>query len=251
MSFGLRGAVPVLAGVGAWAGLVDGGLVHHRAIAGPSATALALVHGLADGTLGADVSATGLRVLVGVALGAAFGLPVGLWLGGHRTRRQLLEPGLDFLRAVPPLLIFPLLLLAFGYGDTARIGAIAWAAALVVALHVSAGLAHTGATRARALQAMGASRLQRLLWCDLFEVLPHVTTALRHAVGTGLVVGVVTEMVVGAPHGLGARAMSAQVAYDVPQLYAVVLLTGLLGFSAARVLLVTERHLLFWCRQPS
>lgn len=241
-----QGRAALATALGAWAGLADTGLVRHRALAGPIATVGALGSGLADGTLVADAAATMARTAAGVALGLAAGLPIGLWLGTSAARRRTLEPGLDFLRAIPPLLVFPLLLLAFGYGERARVGAVAWAAALLVALHVSHVAARARPERARALRAMGFGWWHRLRWLHAYEILPGLLTSLRHALGTGLVVAVVTEMVVGAPHGLGARAVSAQVAYDTPGLYAVIVATGLFGWTLGRALLALERRIVFW-----
>lgn len=224
-----------------WSALADTGLVRNRALAGPVAIVRALVRGLGNGTLEADVLATVLRVAAGTAAGLAIGLPLGLWTGSSPTRRHALEPGLDFFRAVPPLLVFPLLLLAFGYNDAARIAAVTYATTLVISMHVASGAASASPDRARALRVMGASAWQRLRWLQLYETLPQLMTGVRHAVATGLVVAVVTEMVVGCAHGLGARAMSAQVDYDVASIYAVLLLAGACGFAATRLLLALER----------
>ncbi len=238
----LLGAAPILL----WAAFTETGLVEHRAVAGPFATAGALGAGLGSGELLLDLGATAARVGAGVLLGLLVGLPVGVFVGVSRDRARELEPGLDFLRAVPPLLIFPLLLLAFGYGESARVGVIGWAAALVISLHVAAGLAGGADQRLRTLRAMGASRWQTLKWLHVYEMLPAASTAIRHGIATGLVVAVVTEMVIGVPHGLGARAVAAQIAYETPELYAVILLTGAVGYLASRVLLVLERRIVHW-----
>ena len=238
--------VSLVVSVAIWAALTETGWIEHRAIAGPVATVGSLLDGFVDGALFADVLATALRVAAGVALGLLAGLPLGLWIGTSSIRRAALEPPMDFLRAIPPLLVFPLLLLAFGYDERARVGVIAFAAALVVAVYVAAGIRRARPERLRMLQAMGASRWQTLRWLHLYEVLPGCLTAARHAVSTGLVVAVVTEMIVGAPAGLGSRAVSAQIAYDAPGLYAVILLTGALGYIAGHALILVERRTVFW-----
>ena len=155
---------------------------------------------------------------------------------------------MDFLRAVPPLLVFPLLLLAFGYGDLARVGAIAYATTLVIALYVSTGVRRVPRGRVDALRVMGATRWQILRWVQLYEILPSCLTALRHSVSAGLVVAVVTEMVVGATEGLGSRAVSAQIAYDAPGLYAVILVTGACGYALGALLVAVEHRVVFWDR---
>ncbi|MBZ0119931.1 MAG: hypothetical protein K8H88_23280, partial [Sandaracinaceae bacterium] len=90
------------------------------------------------------------------------------------------------------------------------------------------------------LRAMGAGWIDRVRWLHVHELAPPLATALRHALGTGMVVGVVTEMVVGAEHGLGARALSAQIAYDAPGLYAVIALTGGIALALSSALSAIE-----------
>lgn len=226
----------------AWAGLADTGFVRHRALAGPVATLRALIASLLDGGLALDVLATFARVAVGVGIGVVLGAPLGFLAGSSPARQRTVEPGLELLRAIPPLLLFPLLLLAFGYDERARVGAVAWAATLVVSMHVAVGAARRHDGRARALRAMGASAWQRLRWLIIPELGPALLAGARHAVATGTVVATVTEMVVGTSHGLGARAVSAQIAYDAPSLYAVIATTGALGWALARLVHRIERR---------
>lgn len=226
-----------------WSLLVDTGLVAHRALAGPLATLRTLASDLARGSLLGDTLATSARVCAGVTIGLLLGAAVGGFLGVHRAARRVLEPGLDFLRAVPPLLVFSLLLLALGYGESARVGCVALSSALVVSLHAAAALASIDPRRVRLLQVMGASPRSLLRYLYVYEAAPACLLAARQAVSTGLVVAVVTEMIVGAPAGLGTRALDAQIAYDAPRLYAVMLITGVLGQLATHALLAAERRL--------
>lgn len=226
--------------------LLDGGWLRHRALAGPLAIGAALRAALVGGSLVLDLRATFGRALLGVVLGACVGVPLGVVAGRSRARQGVIEPGLDFLRAIPPLLVLPLVLFALGYGEPSRVTLVAWASALVVSLHVGASAAQGGGERERALRAMGATRWQRLVWLELPQLVPPTLVALRHAFSVGLVVTVVTEMVIGAGHGLGARAVEAQLAYDTPALYAVLLATGSLGWSIGRALAAAESALAPW-----
>lgn len=223
------------AGVGAV--VLDGGLFRHRALAGPLAIARALGHAATSGTLSLDVGATALRTMLGVALGAVLGLIVARPLARREARR---EGTLDFLRAIPPLLVLPLFCFALGYGEAARVLVVAWAAALTVSLHVGAALARPAGERERALVAMGASDWQVLCHLRSRELVPPLVLGVRQAVATGLVVSVVAEMVIGAEHGLGARAVAAQIAYDTPGLWGVLVTAGALGWGAGRGLLALE-----------
>lgn len=237
-----RGAA-VLGTLALGALVVDGGWVRHRAIAGPLAVVRALGAAVEDGTLGADVAATVGRTALGVALGALVALAMAApstWT--HRS----VEAPLDFLRAIPPLLVFPLFCLAFGYGEAARVLSVAWAASLTISLHVGAAAAREPGERERALRAMGASPWQLVRFVRSRELVPPLLSGLRQAVATGLVVSVVTEMVIGADAGLGARAIAAQIAYDTPGLWAVLTVAGGVGWAAGRVLLSLEARVAHW-----
>ncbi len=223
--------------------MLDQGLVQHRALAGPLAILRALATAIGDGTLGADLAATIRRTALGLAGGALLG--IALAVPASRSR-DAVEAPLDFFRAIPPLLVVPLLCFAFGYGELARVLAVAWAAALTVSLHVSAALARPAGERERALAAMGASRLQLFRFVRSRELVPPLLVGLRQALALGLVVSVVTDMVIGADAGLGARAVAAQIAYDTPGLWAVLIVTGLLGLVPARALLALERRVEHW-----
>jgi NitT/TauT family transport system permease protein len=122
---------------------------------------------------------------------------------------------------------------------------IAWSSALVCSLHVAAS-SRGESGRERALRAMGATTAQRLRWVVLPELVPAALTALRQACSLGLVVTVVTEMVMGAEHGLGARAVAAQIAYDTPDLYGVIACAGAIGWLASRALLALELRAGAW-----
>jgi len=239
----MRPALGIAVGLAIASALLDGGVVRHRALAGPIAIGRALVAALRDGSLAGDLGATLGRTLAGVALGAFAGTALGL---AAAASRRALEPSLDFLRAVPPLLVLPLLFLALGYGEPARVLAIAWAAALASSLHIGAAAARPGGERVRALRAMGASRLQIARFVGVYELAPPALVALRQAFATGLVVAVVSEMVMGAEHGLGARAVSAQIAYDTPGLWAVLCAAGAAGWSVGRAILALERRVAHW-----
>ncbi len=231
-----------------WALVTETGLLAHRAVAGPVDTARALWTCLLDGTLVADMGATLVRVALGVGAGFAAGIPIGLWAGGSRNGGEV-ESFLDFFRAIPPLLVFPILLLAFGYGNEARVAVVAFAALLVVSLHVAAAIRQVPRARAEYVATLELTRWQRFKWFQFYATLPGILTSLRHAIASGLIVAVVTEMVIGAPHGLGSRAVSAQMSYDAPALYALVLVTGALGAGLAALILQIEQKVVFWQRK--
>ncbi|MBK8169014.1 MAG: ABC transporter permease subunit [Sandaracinaceae bacterium] len=232
--------VPIL---GAWSLLLDTQFVRHRALAGPISIARALWQGVMDGSLVDDTLATVTRAVGGLLIGAAAGTMLGLLLGTMRERTAPAESALDFARAIPPALMLPVFLLAFGYGDLTRVGIVAWTSTLVLSMHVAASVRQTPIARLRIFRSFHASRFQTLRLLYWHQATPAMLTGLRQGISLSLIVAVVTEMLIGAPHGLGLRAVSAQVAYEAPGLYAVILVVGSLGYLSSKILLgVESRH---------
>ena len=68
------------------------------------------------------------RVLVGVVIGVALGVLLGLVMGSVSWVRSVLEPWLTFLRALPPLAYFFLLVIWLGIDEAPKITLLALAA---------------------------------------------------------------------------------------------------------------------------
>jgi NitT/TauT family transport system permease protein len=63
------------------------------------------------------------------------------------------------------------------------------------------------------------------------ESLPQVFTGLRISLSQALVVVIVTEMFMGTKLGLGQRILNANLMYRIPEMYAAIIITGIIGYS--------------------
>lgn len=230
----------------AWLGCAIAGWPSRRAIPTPLELLSTARVELLGGELWMDIAATLGRVAGGLALALPVGVVVGIALGHRRARWRATQPTLELVRAVPPVLTFPMFLLALGYGEWARVGAVAFATVGVVILQVGTALERAPQERAEAVALAGVRGLDavRSLWW--FEALPGIFTALRLAFAAALVVAVVTEMLVGSEHGLGARALAAQLGYRADLLWLVIFAAGGLGRVVAGGIAALERRCLPW-----
>lgn len=218
-----------------------------RALPSPAAVARAALDELPHVGIWRDVAATVARVLVGVALAAVVGGLTGVALGTRRELWRAVEPAADFLRAIPPILTFPVFLLGLGYGDASRVAAISSGTFLLITLHVALALGRIPEERRDAARLLGLRGLRALRYLYVFEVLPALLLGVRLALAAGLVIAVVSEMLIGADAGLGARALSAQVGYRADLLWLVVLLAGGVGTLLSTAVARLERKLVHWC----
>ncbi len=196
-------------------------------------------------TLGADVGASCVRAGLGLVAGVAIGIVVGLVAAFAARKAPVLEGLLDFARSIPPVVLLPMFLLAFGYDDSARVATVAAGCVWTMALAVTAAAAAPRSSRSEMLLLAGASKLRALSWTQPWESLAALVVGLRSSASTAVIVAVVTEMVAGAEHGVGARVISAQIASDTVGLTLNVLAIGLAGYLINLGLRLLER----WSRR--
>ncbi|HUQ76219.1 MAG TPA: ABC transporter permease subunit, partial [Burkholderiales bacterium] len=89
------------------------------------------------------------------------------------------------------------------------------------------------------------SRREVLLKIALPGALPDIVAGARVGLAIALILAVVTEMQASLP-GLGQNILLAQRSFRSPELYAGIVVLGLMGFAANQLLLVAERRLLRW-----
>jgi NitT/TauT family transport system permease protein len=78
------------------------------------------------------------------------------------------------------------------------------------------------------------------------ESLPQTFIGLRSGISIALVIVIVAEMFIGTEQGLGKRIIDAQQILNVQDMYASILLTGLLGYSLNMLFLAVEKRLIHW-----
>src|SRR5262249_20094643 len=116
----LEGLLPLatlLIGIAAWALAVHFSGVQDSVFPSPRSVSVALWEELSSGRLLADLGASVFRVTSGFALGAIFGLPVGLLLGSLNAVRSLILPAVNFFRSLSSIAWIPFAVLWFGIGD--------------------------------------------------------------------------------------------------------------------------------------
>jgi ABC-type nitrate/sulfonate/bicarbonate transport system permease component len=225
-----RGAsLLALAGAaGAWWALAQIHVAGRPLVATPAATLGALSREAP--TLSRDLQATAALAGVGLVTGVAAGLVIGALAAVLVRRAPVIEGLLDFARSIPPVVILPVCLLAFGYNELARLATVASGCVWTVSLAVITAACSPRSARREMLDVAGASPLGALAWTQPWESLGVLVVGLRASASTAVIVAVVTEMIAGVDHGLGARVIAAQIAGDTEGLMLAVLAAGALGY---------------------
>jgi taurine transport system permease protein len=185
------------------------------------------------------------RILRGLAWAFVIGVPLGLALGLWRPFELIAEPMVGFLRSLPPLGYFSLLIIWFGIDDTSKVWLLYLAAFPPIALSVAAGVATVRTERINAALVLGANRTQLLRHTVMPSVLPDLFTGVRVAAGFAWTTIVAAETSNGIP-GIGglAWATKKELRSDVAILCVIVI--GITAVVLDGVLRLAERRLVPW-----
>ena len=201
--------------------------------------------GLSDYYLWEHLRASLWRIGVGMAFAIVFGVVLGLLLATVKPFRIIVEPFVNFVRALPPLAYFSLLIIWFGIEDTSKIWLLFLAAFAPIALAVVAGVNDIRVERIDAARSLGASRLQILRFVTIPSVLPSFFTGVRLALGFAWTTIVAAETVDGIP-GIGGLAWSTkkQMQTDIAVLCIIVI--GLSALALDAGVKALERAVIPW-----
>ena len=220
--------------------------VSQKLLPSPWATVISLWDSVFSGSMTKDFLSTLKRTLSAFAVAAAAGIPVGIMLGANQKIYRSIEFLVDFFRSTPATAMFPLFLLIFGIGDFAKIAVAAFAAWLVVVFNVAYGVMNARQTRILAARVMGASTWRVFRDVMFFESLPQTFVGLRMAISVALVVIIVAEMFIGSSDGLGRRIIDSQQVFDLQQMYASIIASGVMGYGVNLIFLGIEKWLVHW-----
>ena len=194
---------------------------------------------LVEGELTEHVLASTRRIITGLLLAAAVGIPLGLLLGSSQRAARSSGGVLGILRNISPLAWTPIAIIFLGVGDAPVVFLIAIGATWPIMMNTQAGVANLDATWLRVSQSLGATRLETLRHVTWPGVRPNVLTGVRVATGLAWVILVPAEML-GVDSGLGYFILDARDRFAYDELIAVVIAIGLLGLlidGGARFLL--------------
>ena len=95
-------------------------------------------------------------------------------------------------------------------------------------------------------KALKASRWQTFSKVVFPAALPEISAGLRVSLSIGLIVTIGSEMILGANFGLGKRVLDASMVYNMSEMYAIIILVGLLGYFSNKLFVLIEEKVIHW-----
>lgn len=221
------------------------GLVNDKYLPPVSQMVSSLASQMGEAVFWTALGATVRGWALGLSIAVVAGVAVGLLLGSVRPLREATASTVEFLRPIPSVALIPLVVLLYGTSMLSTLLLVIYASFWQVLVQVVYGVQDVdpvASETARSYRFRWHGRLRHVLWPT---TLPYALTGLRLAAAVALILEVTGELVIGSP-GLGRQIALAQSAGAVDTMYALVLVTGLLGVTVNVAVRSIERRTLHW-----
>jgi NitT/TauT family transport system permease protein len=193
------------------------------------------VHGLA--TLG--------TTLAGFAIAVVFGLLLGILVGSFRLAYVSLYPVLIGFNSVPKAALVPILVIWFGVGTVPAVLAAFLLSFFPVVVNVATGFATIEPELLDVLRVLGATRRDMVLKIGIPSSLPYFFASLKIAITLSFVGSVIAEIIAG-NNGIGNVMLIATSNFNVPLVFAALLVVGVMGVSMYAIFAFLETRFTSW-----
>ena len=200
---------------------------------------------IAEDDLLGDIQITLLRILGGFLLGAIPGVALGLAMGLFWPVRVFFMPLAAAIYAVPKIAVLPLVIIAFGIGETSKLVIVAISIFFLVVLNTMGGVLAIDPSYRDVARNLGASRLELFTTIALPGALPSIFTGLRLALGFALIVIVGTEFL-SPGRGVGYLIWESYQTLQIKAMLIGLIVTGLMGWALTLLIDVVERIAIPW-----
>ena len=185
------------------------------------------------------------RVVLGFALGALVGIPLGYAMGLSNWFRGWFDPIVEFMRPVPPLALIPLVIIWAGIGESGKIILLFLAALWIMTIAARSGVSGVRISKVHAAYSLGASKWQILRHVIIPNSLPEIFTGARVAMGVCWGTVVAAELVA-AEKGAGMMIMVASKFQLTDIVIMGIVLIGVIGYGIDILMRMAERWLVPW-----
>jgi NitT/TauT family transport system permease protein len=186
--------------------------------------------------------------MVGFGLGILAGVSIGVLIGSSRLAYDVAYPLLVGFSSTPKVAVVPIFVLWFGAGTVPAVLTAMLLCIFPIVVNVATGLATTEPELEDVMRALKASKLDILFNVGLPRAMPYFFASLKVAI-TQAFVGTVIAETVASNRGIGNLMMIASSSFDVPLVFAGLLILAVLGVALYLVFAYIESKVTGWTRR--
>jgi NitT/TauT family transport system permease protein len=233
-------AVVILACIAIWQALYL--YVGDSALASPLQTVAKLSVLLRSGNFWIHVSETGRAFVLALSIAVLGGISLGVVLGLGRLAGDVAEPILVTLYSIPKIVLYPLILLCFGLGMSAKVAFGVMHGIIPIALFSMNAIRQMKPVYRRTSQVLRLTTLQTALTVIVPAILPEIISGVRLGFSLTLL-GVLIGEMFASQRGLGFLLTSAISLGQIDTIMAIALLLTVFAVACNALMMTFDRHL--------
>jgi NitT/TauT family transport system permease protein len=187
------------------------------------------------------VAASGLAFVYACVIALLGGLALGIALGTSQLAVDVADPILGTLYSIPKITLYPVILLLFGLGISAKIAFGALHGIFPVTLFAMGAIKNISSTHLKTARVLRLTPAQTALTVLLPSALPEIVTGLRVGFSATLFGTLIGELFA-SNQGLGFMLIRAMDAHNVPDIMALTFLLFSAAAAANSLLLAIEHR---------
>jgi NitT/TauT family transport system permease protein len=243
----LAGTLSVIGGLVLWE-LVSRLLVANALfLAAPTQIVQAIWTLTLAGEMERHILISAVEFALGYVIASVVGVILGFGMANSAAVKQALQPWISGLYATPTIALAPLFILWLGIGIWSKVLVVIFLVLFPVTINTEAGLRTTSERLIEMLRSFGASERQIFFKVSLPSAMPFILAGLKLGIGRGLI-GVVVAELFGSRAGLGRLISQSADAFNMPELFAGVVVLAVAGIAMTAGFTLIERKLVPWTR---
>jgi NitT/TauT family transport system permease protein len=241
------GVLSVAGGLLLWELLSQFVIANPLFLASPSQIMVAIYDLTVSGEMGVHVKISAIEFAVGYVIASAIGVALGFAMASSETFKQAAQPWISGLYATPTIALAPLFILWLGIGIWSKVLVVIFLVLFPVTINTEAGLRTTSERLIEMLKSFGATGSQIFFKVSLPSALPFILAGLKLGIGRGLI-GVVVAELFGSRAGLGRLIGQSADAFNMPELFAGVIVLAVAGIAMTAGFGWLEKRLVPWTK---
>ncbi|MDQ0101263.1 ABC-type nitrate/sulfonate/bicarbonate transport system permease component [Paenarthrobacter nicotinovorans] len=185
------------------------------------------------------------NLFLGFVIAAAAGIALGFITALVAPVRWMLDPLIHFLRGIPPVALVPIFISLIGFGTQMRVTSIALAALFPTMIATVDGIRSVSNDLLDVSRVYRLTRKERVLKVLLPAATPQIFSGLQVSLQVAFIVMIASEML-GSSQGIGAMTLLAQQSFMTADMWAGILLLGVIGFLVNILFSFLRRRVLSW-----
>jgi NitT/TauT family transport system permease protein len=243
----VAGAVSVIGGLLVWEAISRFIVANQLFLAGPLEIGRAIVALARTGELWRHIAISAEEFALGYAIAIVLGIALGFAMASSAVMKRALQPWVSGLYATPTIALAPLFILWLGIGIWSKVLVVITLVLFPVTINTEAGLRQTSDRLIEMLKSFGATGRQIFFKVSLPSALPFILAGLKIGIGRGLI-GVVVAELFGSRAGLGRLISASADTFNMPELFAGVIVLATAGIAMTAGFTWIESRLVPWTK---